>query len=104
MNKLLALLKCFFTSAQILIPLYRLCCAGLSNAGMIEAKMRSLRMELSARLREMKKPSGSEGKRKFQWRFMDQLSFLKESTVPRGNMSNLTLIEVCCTLTLERRG
>lgn len=58
--------------------------------GAIELKLRSLRSEFSAKLREQKKPSGSGGgKPKKTWRFFHLLLFLKDYVVPRGNVSNL---------------
>ena len=60
--------------------------------------MRSLRVELSARLREMKKPSGAEAKSKRPWRFLEAMSFLRESIVPRGNVTNFPETMVCATL------
>jgi len=63
----------------------------LSVLALIESKMRSLRSEMAAKLRDMKKPSGSEGgKQRRPWRFFESLLFLKPSIVPRGNVSNLS--------------
>ncbi len=64
---------------------------GFTVAALLENKMRSLRTEMAAKLRLMKKPSGSEGgKDKKPWRFLEALMFLKASIVPRGNVSNLS--------------
>lgn len=59
--------------------------------GVIEAKIRSLRVEFSRRIRELNKPSGSAGSKKKPWRFMDSLMFLRDCVVPRSTTSNLNL-------------
>lgn len=61
------------------------------RTGFIEAKIRSLRVEFSRRLREMNKPSGSEGGKKKPWRFMDSLMFLRDCVIPRTTTSNLSV-------------
>jgi len=63
----------------------------LSVSAVVESKMRSLRTEMAAKLRNKNKPSGSDGgKQGKPWRFFDSLLFLKDSIVPRGNVSNLS--------------
>ena len=60
------------------------------TADCIHQKIRNLRIEFSAALRELSKPSGSEGgKRKRPWRFFSNLMFLRDKVQPRGNVSNL---------------
>jgi hypothetical protein len=60
------------------------------TADYIHQKIRSLRIEFSSALRELSKPSGSEGgKRKRPWRFFNSLMFLRDKVQPRGNISNL---------------
>ena len=68
-------------------------------AGLIEAKLRSLRVEFGLRLREEKQPSGSGRAAKKPWRFMESLMFLRDYVVPRGTTSNLTLSSTSSSLT-----
>ena len=60
-------------------------------AGVIQAKLRSLRVEFSRKSREQNKPSGSQGGKKKPWRFMNSLMFLRDCVTPRGTTSNLNL-------------
>ena len=70
-------------------------------AGLIEAKLRSLRVEFGRRLQEEKQPSGSGRAAKRPWRFMESLMFLRDYVVPvpRGTTSNLTLSSTSSSLT-----
>lgn len=56
----------------------------------LNAKLRSLSVEFSRRVRELKQPSGSQGGAKRRtWRFFDSLQFLRDSVIPRTTVSNL---------------
>jgi len=67
-------------------------------AGVIEAKLRSLRVEFSRKIRELNKPSGSQGgKKRRTWRFMNSLLFLRDCVTPRGTTSNLDLSSTSAT-------
>lgn len=59
--------------------------------GAIEAKLRSLRVEFGRKMRELNKPSGSQGGKKRPWRFMNSLMFLRDCIMPRCTTSNLNV-------------
>ena len=59
--------------------------------GAIEAKLRSLRVEFGRKMRELNKPSGSQGDRNRPWHFINSLMFLRDCITPRCTTSNLNL-------------